>query len=127
MGILLCYDVTDEKSFNSTLLSLLPRYLSSVCGTTPPSPRVYPAFLPPYLYGPLATHPDPHLTNRPSLFRHKNLVLERRATRLRRRQQDPHRQQMRLGREARRVHGARPGPRRRIGDPVSRGFSKEQY
>jgi GTPase SAR1 family protein len=68
MGILLVYDVTDERSFNST-----SQHLKCVGIRT---------FL---------------LTS----ARYPHLVLQRRAARHRRRQQDPHRQQMRLGREAR--------------------------
>jgi Ras-related protein Rab-8A len=60
MGILLVYDVTDERSFNSPAASL-------------------------------TTSHQTQLTCDP---RHPNLVLERRATCHRRREQDPHRQQM---------------------------------
>lgn len=59
--------------------------------------------------------------------RYQDVVLQRRATRLGRRQQDPHWQQVRLGRETRRLHGAGPGPRRRTGHPLPRGIRKVKH
>ena len=76
MGILLVYDVTDERSFNSTFIEQV-------------------------LFG----------TDRAlvllTLVRHPNLVLQRRAARHRRRQQDFDWEQVRLGREARCLSRAR--------------------
>lgn len=66
MGILLVYDVTDERSFNSRQTLSGPALLQ--------------------------------LANLRS--RHSNLVLERGTARYRRREQDPHWQQVRLGRQA---------------------------
>ena len=55
------------------------------------------------------------------------MVLQRRAARHRRREQDPDRQQVRLGGEAGGVDGAGPGPRRRARRPVPRGLRQEQH
>ena len=55
------------------------------------------------------------------------MVLQRRATRYRGRQQDSHWKQVRLGREARRLHRTGPGPRRRTRYSLPRGFSQEQH
>lgn len=94
MGILLVYDVTDEKSFNSAFSSF--SYFSLSC------------FLCLLSISQTLT-PTPH--------RHPHLVLKRRTTRFRRRQQNPHRQQMRLGRKTRSLDRPRPSPSRRIGHP----------
>jgi hypothetical protein len=59
--------------------------------------------------------------------RHPHMVLQRRATRNRRRQQDPHWQQVRLGREARRLDRTGPGPCRRARHSLPRSLGKEQH
>jgi hypothetical protein len=59
--------------------------------------------------------------------RHPYMVLQRRATRNRRRQQDPHWQQVRLGREARRLDRTGPGSRRRARHSLPRSLGKEQH
>jgi len=103
MGILLVYDVTDERSFNSTFLSLSP----------PPPPFTF------YSY-------DNHKSRKLTHPRYPHVVRQRRATRLGRRQQNPDRQQMRLGGEARSLNGARTGPGRRAGHSLPRGLRQDQ-
>lgn len=93
MGILLVYDVTDERSFNS---EFLPR-------TAPPKIQRWQTTYASHCLSIQLT------TALPS--RHPNMVLQRRATRNRRSQQNPDRQQVRLGREARRLNRTRPSPR----------------
>ena len=55
------------------------------------------------------------------------MVFQRGTARHRRRQQDPDRQQVRLGGEAGRLGGARAATRGRAGYPVHGGFGKEQH
>ena len=95
MGILLVYDVTDERSFNSM-------YIPNIRG-------------------------DEGETLTSELHRHPNMVLQRRTTRNRRREQNPHRQQMRLGREARRLHRARPSPSKRARHPLHGSLGQKQH
>ena len=81
MGILLVYDVTDERSFNSEFLHGIEH---EQCRR---QERLT----------------EKAVTDISMLPRHPNMVLQRRATRNRRREQDSDRQQVRLGREASRV------------------------
>ena len=62
-----------------------------------------------------------------SPHRHPHLVLQRRATRQRRRQQDPDRQQVRLGGEAGGQHGTRAGACQRARHPIHGGQRQEQH
>lgn len=94
MGILLVYDVTDERSFNSKIWasSRLDRIV-------------------------LILFPS----------RHPDMVLQRRTARYRRRQQDPHRQQMRLGREKSSINRTRPAASRRARHPIHGGFRQRKH
>lgn len=115
MGILLVYDVTDERSFNS-------------------------------MYTPTEQHErqDKALANASTICearecraiiegadtlfsRHPDMVLERGATRNGRRQQDPHRQQVRLGGEAGRFNRARTGVGQRTWHTIHGSFREEQH
>jgi GTPase SAR1 family protein len=80
MGILLVYDVTDERSFQSKYRTLSPPYLSF-------------SFLR-SLFSPHHKQPDPKPTILTILNRHPNLVLKRRATRQRGGSQDLDRKQV---------------------------------
>lgn len=75
MGILLVYDVTDERSFNSMFH---------------PQPALFPPML--------AEMPDPvkkgPLPSLLTCLRHSHMVRKRRTARYRRCQQDPHRKQV---------------------------------
>jgi hypothetical protein len=82
MGILLVYDVTDTRSFDSTFLHFHFTLL---------------------LMHDMVWYADYGLN------RHPHMVLQRRATRHRGRQQDTHRQQVRLGRKARCLNRTGPG------------------
>lgn len=115
MGILLVYDVTDERSFNSK-------------PTIPP----YPCLSPRKRLFSLACE-ERSVENRISQsdrrfpHRHSNVVLERRTACHGRREQDPDRQQVRLGGQACRLYGTRAATRRRTGDPVHGGLGQEQH
>lgn len=91
MGILLVYDVTDQRSFESTLayFACFPSYTATPSLHTGSQGTE------------IQTREHDSLT--PSPNRHPHLVRQRRATCHRGREQDPHRQQVRLGGEARRV------------------------
>ena len=110
MGILLVYDVTDERSFNSECLSYYTTRHMALRAADPF--LVSASFLPRtrssnkqrILELTISPPPRQHL-------RHPNVVLQRRAARDRGRQQDPDRQQVRLGGEASRIDGARPAAR----------------
>jgi len=61
------------------------------------------------------------------LRRHPDMVLQRRATCDGRREQDPHRQQVRLGREARRLYRARASVGERARHTLHGGQRQEQH
>lgn len=100
MGILLVYDVTDQRSFESM----------SVCFPTPLQyTRLHTAVKGPVLGGRgggFICKANSTLTFVTQHNRHSHLVRKRRAACHRGRQQDPDWQQVRLGGEARRVHRA---------------------
>lgn len=103
MGILLVYDVTDRKSFDS-MSSFLTGNVKNFKLKVSTNHRII-----------------------SSRHRYPHMVLQRRTTRLRRRQQDSHRQQMRLGGKADRLDPAGPRTRRRAQYSLSRSVGKVEH
>lgn len=138
MGILLVYDVTDERSFNSAFSQLTLLSTTSAHAWGLPRSLLHPM---PAIIALFCLQLDEHNSKRRAPcylifesmlttshhYRHPHLVRERTTARYRGCQQDPDRQQVRLGGQARRLNGARTGLGRRTGNPLPRGFRQEQH